>query len=82
MTRAESLRNDLENMNYARRHYIGVLAELEQLGATHSAEFKQAEENVRVLSHNIRKVEAELEKEEEREFDEIDPSYFSVGLHW
>ena len=87
MTRAEELRNDLENLHFTCRYYIGVLAELEQLGRTHTAAFKVAEKNVNVLKHNIRRIESELEAEEAREFDEeideeIDPYYFSVGMHW
>ena len=63
MTRAEELRNDLENLHFACRYYIRHLADLEQLGETHTAEFKTAEANVRVLKNNIRRLEAELEKE-------------------
>ncbi len=87
MTRAEELRNDLENLHFTCRYYIGVLAELEQLGRTHTAQFKVIEKNVNVLKHNIRRIESELEAEEAREFDEkideeLDPYYFSVGMHW
>ncbi len=83
MTRAEELRNDLKNLRFTCRYYIGVLAELEQLGRTHTPEFKKIEKDVNVLKHNIRRIESELEAEEAREFDEeIDPYYFSVGMHW
>ena len=87
MSRAEELRNDLENLHFTCRYYIGVLAELEQLGRTHTAQFKIVEKNVNVLKHNIRRIESELETEEAREFDEeideeLDPYYFSVGMHW
>ena len=68
MTRAEELRNDLDNLHFTCRYYIGILAELEQLGKTHTAEFKTAEANVKVLKKNIRRVEAELEKKEENEY--------------
>ena len=60
MCRAEELRNDLENLYFTCRYYIGVLAELEQLGRTHTAQFKQTEKNVNVLRHNIRRLEKEL----------------------
>ena len=70
LTRAEELRNDLENLHFTCRYYIGVLAELEQLGRTHTEQFLQIEKNVNVLKHNIRRIESELEAEEAREFDE------------
>ena len=86
LSRAEELRNDLDNLHFTCRYHIGVLAELEQLGRTHTAEFKAAEENMKVLKRNIRRLQEELEAEEARAFDreceEIDPSYFSVGMHW
>ena len=86
MSRAEQLRNDLENLHFTCRYYIGVLAELEQLGRTHTAEFKTTEENIRVLKSNIRRLEAELEKVEAKNFNDddeiVDPYYFSDGMHW
>lgn len=84
-SRANELRNDLENLHFTCRYYIGVLAELEQLGRTHTAQFKQTERNVNVLKHNIRRLEAEHEAEEARAFDEEKPEapyYFSDGMHW
>lgn len=83
-TREEELRNDLENLHFILKHNIGVLAELEQLGQTHSAKFKKAEADVNVLKNNIRRVQAELEAEEEREYDEeiVDEYYYSDGMHW
>lgn len=60
MCRAEELRNDLENLHFTCRYYIGVLAELEQLGRTHTTQYKQTEKNVNVLKHNIRRLEKEL----------------------
>ena len=90
LSRAEELRNDLDNMHFGCRYYIGVLAELEQLGRTHTAEFKRIEENVRILKNNIRRVERELEAVEAKDFDEQseheeereDPYSFSDGMHW
>ncbi|MBE6645009.1 MAG: hypothetical protein E7612_06500 [Ruminococcaceae bacterium] len=60
MCRDEELRNDLENLHFTCRYYIGILAELEQLGRTHTAQYKQTEKNVNVLKHNIRRIEKEL----------------------
>lgn len=60
MCRAEELRTDLENIHFTCRYYIGVLAELEQLGKTHTEQFKRTERNVNVLKHNIRRLEKEL----------------------
>jgi len=60
MCRAEELQNDIENLEFSRRYYIGVLAELEQLGRTHTEQFKRTERNVNVLKHNIRRLEKEL----------------------
>ena len=85
LSRAEQLRNDLENLHFACRYYIGVLAELEQLGKTHTTEFKKAEQNINVLKKNIRTLEAKLEEEETIAFDQEepeDPYYFSDGMHW
>lgn len=84
LSRAEELRVDLDNLYFNCRYYIGVLAELEQLGRTHTADFKRIQDNVRVLKANIRRVTEELEKEEAAEFEEEleDPRYFSAGLPW
>ena len=83
LSKVQQLRIDLDNLHYALRRYIGALAELEQLGRTHTTEFKVAEENVRVLKHNIRRLEAELEAEEEREFEaDTDGRYFSACTFW
>ena len=83
ITRIEELRNDLENLHFSCRYYIGVLAELEQLGRTHTEEFKRIEENVRILKHNIRRINEEIERIEAEALDEIvDPYYFSDGMHW
>ena len=82
LSRTDELRQDLENIHFACRYYIGVLAELEQLGKTHTEDFKRTERNVNVLKHNIKRLEQELEAEEAREFDEPeDPYYFSDGMH-
>ena len=83
-TRAEDLRNDLDNLHFILRYNIGVLAELKQLGRTHTPEFKKTEANVNVLKKNIKRVEDELEAEEQREYDEItDGEYYTTaGMHW
>ena len=83
-TRAEDLRNDLDNLYFILKYNIGVLAELEQLGRTHTPEFKKTEANVNVLKKNIKRVEEELEAEEQREYDEItDGGYYTTaGMHW
>ena len=83
-TRADDLRNDLENLHFILRYNIGVLAELEQLGQTHTTKFKKTEADVNVLKKNIRRVEAELKAEEEREYNEeiVDEYYYSDGMHW
>ena len=85
LTRADELRNDIENLNFTIRYYIGVLAELEQLGRTHTEDFKRTERNVNVLKRNLRNIEAQLESEEAKAFDDDepeDPYYFSDGMHW
>ena len=64
LSRAEQLRNDLENMQFSRKYLIGVLAELEQLGRTHTREYANVKLNYNVLGNNIRRIEAELEKVE------------------
>lgn len=68
LTRAEELRYDIENLHFTIRYYIGVLAELEQLGRNHTEDFKKTERNVNVLKANIRKLKEELERAEEDEY--------------
>lgn len=87
LSRADELRNDLDNLHFTCKYYIGVLAELEQLGRTHTQEFKTAEANVQVIKKNIRTLERELEAVEAKDFDEqpeeiVDDYYFSDGMHW
>ena len=60
LSRAEQLRNDLENMQFSRKYLIGVLAELEQLGRTHTKEYANVKKNYDILGNNVRRVEAEL----------------------
>lgn len=84
-SRAEELRNDIENLHYTCKYYIGVLAELEQLGRTHTEDFKRTEANVNVLKRNLRNLEAQLESEEAKAFDDDepeDPYYYSDGMPW
>lgn len=64
LTREEELRNDIETLYFNVRYYIGVLAELEQLGRTHTEEFKRLQKNVNILKSNIKTLERELENEE------------------
>ena len=83
LSRAEELRNDIENLYFTKRYLIGVLAELEDLGRTNSADFRRTEENLRAINNNIKRLESELEAEATRKFDEeVDPYYFSDGMHW
>ena len=76
MTRIEELQADLENLIFNCRYLIGVLAELEQLGRMHTEEFKRVEKNLNVLRNNIKRIEAEIEKEETNLFE---ATYFSAG---
>ena len=87
LSRADELRNDLDNLHFTCKYYIGILAELEQLGRTHTQDFKIAEANVQVIKKNIRTLERELEAVEAKDFDEqseeiVDDYYFSDGMHW
>lgn len=59
-SRADELRIDIENLYFTVRYYIGVLAELEQLGRTHTAQYIKTQKNVEVLKHNIKRIEKEL----------------------
>ena len=61
LSREEALQNDLENLYFSRKYYIGVLAELEQLGRTHTEEFKKIEESLHILSANIKRIEKEID---------------------
>lgn len=76
MSRIEELQADLENLIFNCRYLIGVLAELEQLGRMHTEEFKRVEKNLNVLRNNIKRIEAEIEKEETNLFE---ATYFSAG---
>ena len=68
LTRAEELRNDLDNLHFTKRYLIEVLAELENVGRTNSFEFQKTEINLRIIDKNIKRIEAELEAEEARSF--------------
>lgn len=82
LSRPDELRNDLDNLHFSLKYYIGVLAELEQLGKTHTKEFKEIESGLNTLKHNIRRVEEELERIESEDEEIIDESWFSNGMHW
>ena len=85
-SRIEELRNDLENLGFSLRYYIGVLAELEQMGRTHTRDFKNVKKNVNTIKHNMRMIEAEIVRLENAEIEaeeEIeDPYYFSCEMAW
>ena len=68
LSRAEALRNDIENMQFSRKYLLGVLAELEQLGRTHTREYANVKQNYDTIGNNTRRVQAELEKVEEDEY--------------
>ena len=70
LNRTEELRNDIDNLCFAIRFQYGVLSELEELGRTHTAEYKRTERNIEVLKKNKAKLEAELEAEESRLLEE------------
>ena len=82
MTRTEELRNDLDNLHFSCKYLIGVLAELEQMGQTHTSKYKRVENNLNVLKANIKRYEKELEKAEEEEFDKEFPEYYSTCTFW
>ena len=64
LSRAEELRNDLDNMHFTKRCLIKTLANLELLGKTNTWDFQRTEINLNILNKNIKRVEAELEKAE------------------
>ena len=61
MCRAEELQNDIKNLEFARRFYMGNLAELEDLGLTHTPRYTAIKRNIDNINHNIRRIEKELE---------------------
>ena len=61
LSRAEELINDLDNLIFTKKYLIGVLAELEDLGRTHTQQFKKTEQNLRVINHNIKRIEEEID---------------------
>ena len=76
MTRAEELRDALDNLHFTRKYYFGVLAEMEQTGYGFGPTYKAVEKNIHTINHNITRLEAELEKEEKREFEEAEQFCF------
>ena len=69
LSRAEELRNDLDNLHFTKKYLIGVLAELEDIGRTNTQEFKRTEQNLFIVNNNIRRIEKELEKVEAEDFE-------------
>ena len=69
LTRAEELRNDLDNLHFTARFLIGNLAELEDMGQMGSKNYIKVQNNLNVVKSNIRRIEAELQTEEEREYE-------------
>lgn len=70
MSRLHELQNDIETLEYSKRRVLRRLAELEEMGLTHSPEFKALEEQIRVCNNNIRAIEAEMIRLEERRLEE------------
>lgn len=69
LSRADELRNDLNNLSFTIKHLFGVLSELEWDGASNSAEYKRIQKNIDVLKKNKTRLENELEKVESEEFE-------------
>lgn len=69
LTRAEELRNDLDNIHYNKKYLIETLAALELVGKTNTWEYQKAEINLNIINKNIIRIEAELEKIEADEFN-------------
>ena len=69
LTRAEELRNDLDNLHFTKKYLIEALANLELVGKTNTWEYQRAEINLNILNKNIKRIEAELEKAEADEFN-------------
>lgn len=78
LSRAEQLRNDLENMQFSRKYLLGVLSELEQLGRTHTNDYANVKQNYDTLGNNIRRVQAELEKVEMELSEMIDEELIEI----
>lgn len=68
MCRADELRNDIENLEFTRKYCFGNLAELEDLGLTHTMQYKSLKRNIDVINHNIKRLESELDKIDINEF--------------
>ena len=62
LSREEELINDIDNITFSIKYFIGVLAELEQLGKTHTQKYKVCERNLEILRHNKKRLEEELER--------------------
>ena len=82
LSRAEELRNDLDNLHFTKKYLIGVLAELEDLGRTNTKEFKRTEQNLFIVNNNIRRIEKELEKVEAEDFENVEEPYYFSDFHF
>ncbi len=71
LSRADELRNDLNNLSFTIKHLFGVLSELEWDGASNSAEYGRIQKNIDVLKKNKKRLENELEKVESEEFENV-----------
>ena len=60
MTRAKEIRNDIDTLYANKKYYIGVLAELEDMGLTHTKDFKYIQKGVQTINNNIKRLEKEL----------------------
>ena len=60
MCRAEELQNDLENLDFSRRYYMGVLTELEQLGRTNTREYRNIKRGIETIKTNMTRIQKEL----------------------
>ena len=62
LSREEELINDIDNITFSIKYFIGVLAELEQLGKTHTQKYKVCERNLEILRHNKKRLEEEVKR--------------------
>ena len=76
LTRAEELREALDNLYFTRKYYFGILAEMEFNGQGFGPEYKRIGGIINIINKNILRLENKLEKAEKKEFEEAEQFCF------
>ena len=80
MSRAEELREAIDNLCFSRKYYFGVLTEMEQTGFGYGPKYKQVENTIQTITRNIYRLSEELEKVEAREYEAEQFCFFEKNI--